>query len=73
MFASDDGLGWRWITGPAEDPDLRSGTPLAAAAAGPGVVAVGADNKAWYSTDGTDWTLAEAPLPPGEPSRLERP
>src|SRR3970040_432595 len=39
---------------------------LAAVAAGPGLVAVGSDNKAWYSTDGSDWSLAEVPPPPAE-------
>lgn len=73
VLASEDGLTWRRIAGPTEDRDLRSGTPIAAAAAGPGLVAVGADNKAWYSTDGSDWALAEVPPPPGEPSPLERP
>ena len=73
VLASEDGLSWRVIAGPAEDPDLRAGTLIAAAVAGPGFVAVGSDNKAWYSTDGTDWKLAEVPLPPGQPSQLERP
>jgi len=73
VLASEDGLSWQRIADSAMDPDLRAGTPIAAAVAGPGVVAVGSDNKAWYSTDGTDWTLADVPPAPSEPSQLERP
>lgn len=73
VLASDDGLSWRRIASPAEDPDLGMGTPIAAAAGGPGLVAVGSDNKAWYSTDGSDWTLADVPPPLGEPTQLVRP
>jgi hypothetical protein len=39
---------------------------LAAAVAGPGLIAVGSDNTAWYSEDGLDWSLAEVPPPPTE-------
>jgi len=35
----------------------------AATAGGPGLVAVG-DDRAWYSVDGSDWSLAEVPPPP---------
>jgi hypothetical protein len=73
VLASDDGLTWRRIADPISDSDLAAGTPIAATAGGPGYVAVGADNKAWYSIDGTDWTMAEVPPPLGEPSRLARP
>lgn len=73
VLASEDGLSWQRIAGPDEDPDLRVGTRIAAAAGGPGLVAVGSNNMAWYSTDGSDWTLADVPPPPGQPSQLERP
>ncbi len=73
VLASEDGLSWQRIADPTTEPDLGAGTPSAAAAAGPGVVAVGSDNKAWYSTDGIEWTLAAVPPPPDEPSQLERP
>jgi hypothetical protein len=73
VLASEDGLSWQRIADSAMDPDLSAGTPIAAAVADPGVVAVGSDNKAWYSTDGTDWTLADVPQAPGEPPQLARP
>jgi hypothetical protein len=38
----------------------------AIAAGGPGYVAVGNGNSAWYSTDGSDWSLAQVPPPPTE-------
>ena len=69
VFASEDGLSWRRIASPAEDPDLRAGHADRRGPGGPGFVAVGSDNMAWYSTDGTDWTLAEVPPPLGEPSQ----
>ena len=71
--ASDDGVTWRRVASSADDPDLGVGTPIAAAVGGPGLVAVGSDNKAWYSTDGTDWSLADVPPPLDKPSRLTRP
>jgi hypothetical protein len=72
VLASTDGLSWRRIADASTNPDLSAGTPIAAAVAGPGVVAVGSDNKAWYSTDGIDWALAAVPPAPGEPALLVR-
>ena len=37
---------------------------LGVAAGGPGYVAVGNGNSAWYSTDGSKWSLAQVPQPP---------
>ena len=64
IWRSDDGFDWQRLAGAAEDPDLAAGRMLAAVAGGPGLVAVGSDNKAWFSTDGSDWALAEVPTPP---------
>ena len=64
VWRSEDGLGWQRLASSAADPDLLRSTILAAAVGGPGLVAVGSDNKAWYTTDGSDWTLAEVPPPP---------
>jgi hypothetical protein len=72
-WASEDGITWSRSSSPAQDPEFGQGAVIALAAGGPGFVAVGAPNKAWYSTDGTDWALAEVPPPPGEPSALVRP
>ena len=66
VWTSEDGYNWQRLASSAEDPDLLEGRMLAAVAAGPGLVAVGSDNKAWYSTDGSDWSLAEVPPPPSE-------
>jgi hypothetical protein len=63
IWHSDDGFDWQRLAGSADDPDLADGEMLAAAVAGPGYVAVGSDNKAWYSADGSDWALAEVPAP----------
>lgn len=63
-WISEDGFDWQRLGDPAGDPDLRQGTVLAVAAGGPGYVAVGSDNRAWYSTDGSDWALAQVPPPP---------
>jgi hypothetical protein len=64
VWVSENGFDWHALAVPSEDPDLRAGTMLAAALGGPGYVAVGSDNKAWFSTDGSDWTLAQVPPPP---------
>ncbi|MEX0629802.1 MAG: hypothetical protein WEE67_05110 [Chloroflexota bacterium] len=66
VWMSEDGYNWQRLASSAEDPDLLEGRMLAAVAAGPGLVAVGSDNKAWYSTDGSDWSVAEVPPPPAE-------
>ena len=65
VWASEDGYDWHVLADPSVDPDLLEGTMLAAAVGGPGYVAVGSD-KAWYSTDGSDWTLADVPPAPTE-------
>ena len=72
-WSSEDGITWIRVASPSDDPELGQGAVIAVASGGPGFVAVGFDNKAWFSTDGSDWTLAEVPTPPGEPSALERP
>jgi len=64
VWASGDGYTWQRRADRAQDADLRAGAILAVAAGGPGLVAVGSDNKAWTSEDGSDWTLAEVPAPP---------
>ena len=66
VWASEDGDTWRRRADRAQDPELRAGTIHAVAAGGPGLVAVGSNNRAWYSVDGSDWTLAEVPAPPTE-------
>ncbi|CAN5686548.1 hypothetical protein BH23CHL7_BH23CHL7_13560 [soil metagenome] len=66
VWASADGFNWQRLAGPAQDRDLRLGKIRAVTVGGPGFVAVGSNNKAWYSTDGSDWSLAEVPpLPAG--------
>jgi hypothetical protein len=64
VWTSEDGYTWQRLASAAEVPDLAQGTVLAAAVGGPGFVAVGLDGKAWYATDGSDWTLAEVPPTP---------
>jgi hypothetical protein len=64
VWFSQNGFDWQRLASSAGDPDLRQGRVNAAAVGGPGYVAVGSDNKAWYSTDGSDWTLADVPPPP---------
>lgn len=65
VWTSENGYDWRRLAGPETDPDLRLGGPDAATPGGPGLVAVGGD-RAWYSVDGSDWSLAEVPPLPGE-------
>ena len=72
VWTSEDGYNWQRLASSVEDPDLLEGRMLAAVAGGPGLVAVGFDNKAWYSTDGSDWSLAEVPPPPAEFFERER-
>ncbi len=73
VLASEDGLDWHAIASGTNDDALDLGVVAAAAATGPGLVAVGTDNKAWYSTDGSEWALAGVPAPPAQPSLLKRP
>ena len=65
VWISENGHDWRRLASPATDPDLRLGGPRAATVGGLGLVAVGGD-KAWYSVDGSDWSLAEVPPLPAE-------
>ena len=65
FWISEDGNDWRRLASPATDPDLSQSQMRAATAGGPGLVAVGGD-KAWYSVDGSDWSLAEVPPVPAE-------
>jgi hypothetical protein len=65
VWISENARDWRRLAGPDTDPDLRVGGPRAVIAGGPGLVAVGGD-KAWYSVDGSDWSLAEVPSLPAE-------
>ena len=64
LWTSANGFDWQRLAGSAQDTDLRQGEMFAVAVGGPGLVAVGGDNKAWYSTDGSDWALADVPPPP---------
>ena len=63
VWTSADGNDWRPLATGATDPDLRLFGPDVAIAGGPGLVGVG-DDKAWYSVDGSDWSLAVVPPPP---------
>jgi hypothetical protein len=61
VWASSDGLIWEGLASPVEEPALRRGEIVAVSAGGPGFVAVGRNNMAWYSANGSDWSLAEVP------------
>ena len=65
VWSSEDGYDWRRLAGETTDPDLRMGGPDTAVVGGPGLVAVG-DDKAWYSVDGSDWSVAAVPPLPAE-------
>ena len=65
VWASEDGHDWRLLASAPTDPDLYPSGPDTAVVGGPGLVAVG-DDKAWYSVDGTDWSLAAIPGLPAE-------
>jgi hypothetical protein len=65
VWLSEDGYSWRRLAGETTDPDLRMGGPDAATDGGPGLVGV-ADDKAWYSVDGSDWSVATVPALPEE-------
>lgn len=64
VWTSENGLDWRRLASTATDPELGGG-PDAAIAGGPGLVGVGGD-RAWYSVDGSDWSLAQVPPPPAQ-------
>ena len=64
VWASEAGSTWQRLTDRARDEDLRAGQILAVVIGGPGLIAVGSDNTAWYSEDGSEWALAEVPAPP---------
>ena len=65
VWFSENGNDWLRLAGETTDPDLAQGGPDAATAGGPGLVGVGGDN-AWYSVDGSDWSLAAVPALPVE-------
>ena len=65
IWISENGNYWRPLVGETTDPDLRMGVPSVATAGGPGLVGVG-DDRAWYSVDGSDWSLAVVPPLPAE-------
>lgn len=70
VWASENGHDWRRLASATTDPDLYPSGPDTAVVGGPGLVAVD-DDKAWYSVDGSDWSLAAVPGLPAE--ILERP
>ena len=65
VWFSENGYDWRRLAGETTDPDLRMGGSDAATKGGPGLVAVGRD-KALYSVDGSDWSVAAVPPLPQE-------
>ena len=65
VWISENGYDWRRLAGETTDPDLSTGGPDAATAGGPGLVGVGGEN-AWYSVDGSDWSVAAVPALPVE-------
>lgn len=73
-WTSEDGLRWQHV---ADDwggnPDVGGAIVVDAVAGGPGYVAVGNQNMAWYSTDGSDWAEAKLPPPPADLIRLDYP
>ena len=66
VWTSVDGFNWDRLAGSVDDPDLRQGEIFAVAATRQGFVAVGGNNMAWHSTNGSDWSLANVPPPPAE-------
>lgn len=64
VWTSENGSDWRPLAGTSTDPDMSMGGPRVVAVGGPGLVAVGGD-KAWYSEDGSDWSLATPSSPVG--------
>ena len=65
VWLSENGYDWQRLASATTDPDLDPSGPDIAVAGGPGLVAVG-DDKAWYSVDGSDWSLAAVPQLPAE-------
>lgn len=65
VWMSENGYDWRRLAGETTDPDLSMSAPDAVAVGGPGLVGVG-DGNAWYSVDGSDWSLAAVPALPDE-------
>ena len=63
VWMSDNGYDWRRLAGGTTDPDLGNNGPDAATTGGPGLVGVGGGN-AWYSADGSDWSVAAVPALP---------
>jgi hypothetical protein len=63
VWMSERGDEWHRVNDSASDPDLDMKRISALAVGGPGLVSVGGD-KAWYSTDGSDWSPAQVPPPP---------
>ena len=66
IWSSADGVDWELIASRTDNTDLGRGEMLAVAAGGPGYVGVGSGNNAWYSTDGSNWSMAQVPPPPTE-------
>ena len=65
VWASENGHDWRRLASATTDPDLYPSGPDTAVVGGPGLVAVD-DDKAWYSVDGSDWSLAAVPGLPAQ-------
>ena len=65
VWLSENGYDWQRLASATTDPDLYPSGPDTAVLGGPGLVAVG-DDKAWYSVDGSDWSLASVPGLPAE-------
>jgi hypothetical protein len=65
VWMSEDAYSWRRLTGEITDPDLSMVGPETATVGGPGLVALGGD-KAVYSVDGSDWSVAAVPALPEE-------
>lgn len=65
VWISENGYDWRRLAGETTDPDLAMGGPDAATVGGPGLVGVGG-GSAWYSVDGSDWSVAAVPALPAE-------
>jgi hypothetical protein len=61
VWFSADGFDWQRLARSTDDADLGHGEMLSLAVGGPGYVAVGNGNSAWYSTDASDWSLARVP------------
>jgi hypothetical protein len=66
VWRSPDGFDWQLLASRTDNEALAHGEMQAIAQGGPGYIAVGNGNSAWYSTDGSDWALAQVPAPPTE-------